>query len=114
MSADEKYGYVRGYLAGFQGGKRLACSFHAGKEAARLPHSLPPKSSPQQVCMISLPYLVETHVNAYVDTITNHYTKYSNDQEAEVSNVLYMMATPPGLTDIDQIHAKLGGDAKLH
>jgi hypothetical protein len=114
-SADEKYGYVGGYLTGFQGGKRLACSFYEGKIAAYLAHKpLLPEELPQQVCMTSLPYLVETHENAYVDTITNYYTKYPADQEAEVSNILDEMATPPGLTDIDQIHRKLGGDAKRH
>ncbi len=64
--------------------------------------------------MTSLPYLVETDENTHVDTITNYYTKYPQDQEAEVSNILDEMATPPGLTNIDQIHAKLGGDAKRH
>jgi hypothetical protein len=114
-SVDEKYGYVRGYLTGFQGGKRLACSFYKGKIAASLPHKpLPSETLPGQVCMTSLPYLVETHDNAYVDTITNYYTKYPHDREAEVSNILDAMAMPPGLSDIDQIHAKLGGDAKRH
>ena len=114
-SADEKYGYVRGYLIGFQGGKGLACSFYDGKIAAYLPHQpLPPEKLPQQVCMTSLPYLVETHNNAYVSTITNYYTKYPNDREAEIPNILDEMATPPGLTDIDQIHAKLDGNPKEH
>jgi hypothetical protein len=114
-SADEKYGYVGGYLTGFQGGKRLACSFYEGKIAAHLPHKpLPPEKLPQHVCMTSLAYLVETHDNAYVDTITNYYTKYPHDREAEVSNILDAMAMPPGLSDIDQIHAKLGGDQKRH
>jgi hypothetical protein len=74
---------------------------------------LPPEKL-QQVCMTSLPYLVETHDNAYVDTITNYYTKYPHDREAEVSNILNVMATPPGLTNIDWIHAKLDGDPKEH
>jgi hypothetical protein len=109
-STDEKYGYVGGYLTGFQGGKRLACSFYECKMAAYLPHRpLPPENLPQQVCIKSLPYLVETHDNAYVDTITNYYTKYPHDREAEVSNILDVMSTPPGLTDIDQIHAQLEG-----
>jgi hypothetical protein len=114
-STDEKYGYVGGYLTGFQSGKRLACSFYESKIAAHLAHEpLLPEKLPQQVCMTSLPYLVETRENAYVDTITNYYTKYPHDQEAEVSNILDEMAMPPGLTDIDQIHPKLGGDAKRH
>jgi len=114
-SVDEKYGYVLGYLSGFQGGKRLACSFYKGKIAASLPHkTLRPENLPQQVCMTSLPYLIETHYYAYVDTITNYYTKYPHDREAEVSNILDAMATPPGLSDIDQIHAKLGADSRQH
>jgi hypothetical protein len=110
LSAEEKYGYVRGYLTGFQSGKRLACLSYESKIAAHLPRKpLPAGKLPQQVCMTSLPYLVETHGSAYVDTITNYYTKYPHDREAEVSNILDVMATPPGLTDIDQIHAKLDG-----
>jgi hypothetical protein len=114
-STDEKYGYVRGYLTGFQGGKRLACSFYEGKMAAYLPRKpLSPEKLPQQVCLTGLPNLIETHENAYVDTITNYYTKYPHDREAEVSNILNEMATPSALTDIDQIHANLGGAAKRH
>ena len=86
-----------------------------GKIAAYLPRKpLPAEKLTQQVCMTNLPYLVETHGNAYVDMITNYYTKYPHDREAEVSNILDVMATPPGLTDIDQIHAKLDGDPKEH
>ena len=59
-------------------------------------------------------FLVETHDNVYVDTITNYSTKYPHDREAEVSNILDVLATPPGLTDIDLIHAKLDGDQKRH
>ncbi len=115
LGVGEQYGYVRGYLTGFQGGKRLACSFYEGKMAAYLPRKpLPPVKLPQQVCMTTLPNLIETHANAYVDTITNYYTKYPHDRDAEVANILNEMATPSGLTDIDQIHAKLGGDAKRH
>lgn len=108
LSADAKRSYVQGYLSGFRGGKREGCSFYGEKLAACLPHKpLPSGKLPQQVCMTSLPYLVETHDKAYVDTITNYYTKYPRDREAEVSNILDVMATPPGVTDIDQIHAKL-------
>jgi len=115
LSAEEKYGYVRGYLTGLQGGKRLACSFYGGKIAAYLPHKpMPSEKLPQQVCMTSLPYLVETHDSVYVDTITDYYTKYPHDREADVSDILDAMATPPGFTDIDQIHAKLGGNPKGH
>ena len=101
---------MQGYLSGFQGGKRKGCSFYREKLSAHLPHRhSPPEKLPQQVCITSLPYLVETHKNAYVETITNYYTKYPRDREAEVSNILDVMAAPPGVTDIDQIHAKLTG-----
>jgi len=112
---DRQYGFVRGYLTGFQNGKRLACSFYKGKIAASLPHETSPADNlPQQVCMTSLPYLVETHYYEYVDAITNYYTKYPHDREAEVSNILDAMATPPGLSDIDQIHANLGARSSRH
>ncbi len=110
LSADAKRSYVQGYLSGFQGGKRKGCSFYLEKLSAHPPHKLSlPEKLPQQVCITSLPYLVEMHENAYVDTITNYYTKYPRDREAEVSNILDVMATPPGVTDIDQIHAKVTG-----
>ncbi len=115
LSAEEKYSYVRGYLTGFQGGKREGCSFYEEKLTAHMPHKqLQPEKLPAQVCLTSLPYLIDLHSNAYANTITSYYTKYPDDRKAEIPNILDEMATPPGLTDIDQIHAKLDGAPHEH
>lgn len=115
LSAEEKYSYVRGYLTGFQGGKREGCSFYEEKLTAHLPRKqVQPEKLPAQVCLTKLPYLIDMHSKVYVDTITSYYTKYPNDRKAEIPNILRAMATPPGLTDINQIHAKLDGDPKEH
>ncbi len=115
LSADEQYSYVRGYLTGFQGGKREGCSFYGGKLATHPPDKqMQPEKLPAQVCVTSLPYLIDLYSSVYADKITSYYTKYPNDRKAEIKDILDAMATPPGLTDIDQIHAKLSGAAQTH
>jgi hypothetical protein len=115
LSADAKQSYVHGYLFGFLGGKREGCSFYEEKSIAYLPHQqVQPAKQPAQVCLTSLPYLVDLYSNVYADKITGYYTKYPRDREAKVSNILDVMATPPGLTNIDQIHAKLTGGEKVN
>jgi hypothetical protein len=106
-SSDAKEEYVWGYLSGFLEGKRAGCSFYADKVTPSTPHKpVPPEELPRQACLNALPDFTEPHFHAYVDAITNYYTKYPNDRQAGMSRILLESATPPGLT-IDQIHAKL-------
>jgi uncharacterized protein YecT (DUF1311 family) len=110
LSAEARSEYVHGYLFGFQRGKRSGCYLYEEKITPYLPHEpVSPEKLPTQVCLRSLPDFTQPYFQVYVDTITKYYRKYPNDREAGVPNILDEMAVPPGLTDIDQIHAKLDG-----
>lgn len=106
-SAEAKIAYVRGYLHGFERGERDACYFYEEKMPTNSP--VPVEKLPQRVCLDSLPEFTESdHYQVYVDTITSYFTKYPRDREGGLPLIMDLLATPPGLKNIDQIHAKLG------
>jgi hypothetical protein len=108
-SAEGRERYVDGYLLGFQRGKRVACSFYEEKTGVSSP--VPVEKLPTQVCLKSLPEFTEPYYQAYVDRITEYYTKYPNDSAVGISEVLTNLAAPPGLS-VEQIHEKLRGSPK--
>ncbi len=114
LSTEAKREYVHGYLHGFWEGKRSACYFYAEKITPYLPHeSVPVEKLPESVCLHSLPEFAESqHYDVYVDTITRYFKKYPRDRQGAVSQVLEQMAAPPGIMDIDALHAKLGPGGK--
>ena len=70
---------------------------------------VPVEKLPRRVCLDSLPEFTEKgHYEVYVDTITNYYTKYPHDREGGLPLIMDLLATPPGLKNVDQIHARLG------
>jgi hypothetical protein len=106
-SAETKLAYVRGYLHGFERGERDACYFYEEKMPTNSP--VPVEKLPHRVCLDSLPRLTESsHYQVYVDTITNYYNKYPHDREGGLPLIMDLLATPPGLNNVDQIHARLG------
>jgi hypothetical protein len=109
LSAEAKREYVHGYLFGFERGKRSACYFYAERITPYVPHeSVPVEKLPEVVCLHSLPEFTESqNYEVYVDAITRYYKKYPSDRQGGVPLILDQMATPPGTTDIDAIHAKL-------
>ena len=115
LSAEAKSEYVHGYLLGFERGKRSGCYFYEEKIAPYLPHkSVPPEKLPAYVCLHTLPDFTQPYSQVYVDTITRYYNKYPHDREAGVPNIIDEMAVPPGLFDIDRIHAKLDGNDRVN
>lgn len=107
-SPESKTNYVRGFLHGFEEGKRTGCSFY-GKHT-RYSRSDPREKLPGLVCLDSLPDFTATYFGTYVETISRYYTKYPNDREAGLPQIISELASPPAL-DVDQIHAKLNGSA---
>jgi hypothetical protein len=106
-SAESKSAYVWGYLHGFERGQRDACYFYEEKMPTNSP--VPVEKLPRRVCLDSLPEFTEKgHYEVYVDTITNYYTKYPHDREGGLPLIMDLLATPPGLKNVDQIHARLG------
>jgi len=105
-SAEAKLAYVRGYLHGFERGERDACYFYEEKMPTNSP--VPVEKLPRRVCLDSLPEFTEPNSQIYVDTITSYFTKYPHDREGGLPLIMDLLATPPGLKNIDQIHAKLG------
>jgi len=103
--------YVRGYLSGFQRGKREGCSFRADQIAAQSQQPLTLDEGPESVCMKALPEFTAPYFQVYVEAITTYYTKYPRDREAGIPQILSQLASPPSLT-IDQIHAKFNAHPK--
>lgn len=109
LSAEAKREYVHGYLSGFYEGKRAACHFYEEQITPYLPHeAVPPEKLPVHICMSTLPeFTASSHYQVYADTITKYFKKYPRDRQAAAATILERMATPPGLSDIDKIHAQL-------
>ena len=105
-SAEAKLAYVRGYLHGFERGERNACYFYEEKNPTSSP--VPVEKLPRRVCLDSLPAFTDPNSQIYVETITSYFTKYPHDREGGLPLIMDLLATPPGLRNIDQIHAKLG------
>jgi hypothetical protein len=105
-SPESKLAYVRGYLHGFERGERNACYFYEEKMPTNSP--VPVEKLPRRICLDSLPEFTEPNSQIYVDTITSYFTKYPHDREGGLPLIMDLLATPPGLKNIDQIHAKLG------
>jgi hypothetical protein len=105
-SPESKLAYVRGYLHGFERGERNACYFYEEKMATNSP--VPVEKLPRRICLDSLPEFTEPNSQIYADTITSYFTRYPHDREGGLPLIMDLLATPPGLRNIDQIHAKLG------
>jgi len=105
-SPESKLAYVRGYLHGFERGERNACYFYEEKKPTNSP--VPVEKLPRRICLDSLPEFTEPNSQIYADTITSYFTKYPHDREGGLPLIMDLLATPPGLKNIDQIHAKLG------
>jgi hypothetical protein len=105
-SPESKLAYVRGYLHGFERGERGACYFYEEKMPTNSP--VPVGKLPRRICLDSLPEFTEPNSQIYVDTITSYFTKYPHDREGGLPLIMDLLAAPPGLRNIDQIHAKLG------
>lgn len=105
-SPESKLAYVRGYLHGFERGERDACYFYEEKMPTNSP--VPVEKLPRRICLDGLPEFTEPNSQIYVDTITSYFTKYPHDREGGLPLIMDLLAAPPGLRNIDQIHAKLG------
>jgi hypothetical protein len=57
---------------------------------------------------------VSGYPSPYSNPVYQKYNKYPHDREAGVPNIIDEMAVPPGLSDIDRIHAKLDGNDRVH